>query len=241
MPLPVEVDSILRHRFGVATFSGAYGTTEASLVSWQPPGVENKPNAAGVINDQHFDVRIFDDDDHELAWGPEGEIVIRPLRPHTMFEGYWGRPEATVEASRNWWYHTGDVGRIDEADYLFFVDRKADYLRRRGENISSFEVERADEPRRAGRRGRPRGAQPAHRGRPQGHRHGQGGRSRDRGGAVPLVRGPAAVLRPAPLHRVPRRAAPLARGPGAQADLRAEGVTAATWDAEAAGITYERR
>ena len=59
-----------------------------------------------------------------------------------MFEGYWGRPEATVETSRNWWYHTGDIGRIDEDGYLFFVDRKADYLRRRGENISSFEVER---------------------------------------------------------------------------------------------------
>ena len=141
-PLPVEVDSILKQRFGVDTFSGAYGTTEASLVSWQPPGVANKPNAAGVVNDEHFDVRIFDDDDHELPRGTEGEIVIRPTRPHTMFEGYWGRPEATVEASRNWWYHTGDIGRIDDEGYLFFVDRKADYLRRRGENISSFEVER---------------------------------------------------------------------------------------------------
>ena len=59
-----------------------------------------------------------------------------------MFEGYWGRPEATVETSRNWWYHTGDIGRVDDDGFLFFVDRKADYLRRRGENISSFEVER---------------------------------------------------------------------------------------------------
>ncbi len=50
--------------------------------------------------------------------------------------------EATVEASRNLWFHTGDIGRIDDDDYLFFVDRKADYLRRRGENISSFDVER---------------------------------------------------------------------------------------------------
>jgi carnitine-CoA ligase len=141
-PLPVEVDSILRERFGIETFSGAYGVTEASLVSWQPPGVENKPNAAGVINDEYFDVRIFDDGDNEAPRGTEGEIVVRPKRPHTMFEGYWGRPEATVATSRNWWYHTGDIGRIDDEGYLFFVDRKADYLRRRGENISSFEVER---------------------------------------------------------------------------------------------------
>ena len=140
-PMPVEVDDVIRERFGVKTFSGAYGVTEASLVSWQPPGVTNKPNAAGKINDEYFDVRIFDDDDSELPRGVDGEVVVRPKRPHVMFEGYWGRPEVTVETSRNWWYHTGDIGRIDDDGYLFFVDRKADYLRRRGENISSYEVE----------------------------------------------------------------------------------------------------
>ncbi len=140
-PMPTEVDDIFRNRFGLTTFSGAYGVTEASLISWQPPGVRNKPNAAGVINDEYFDVRIFDDDDNELPRETDGEIVIRPKRPEVMFEGYWGRPEATVSTSRNWWYHTGDIGRIDEEDFLYFVDRKADYLRRRGENISSFEVE----------------------------------------------------------------------------------------------------
>lgn len=141
-PMPVEIDRLIKERFGVQTFSGAYGVTEASLISWQPPGTENKPNAAGVINDEYFDVRVFDDDDNEVARETTGEIVVRPKRPHTMFEGYWGRPEATVETSRNWWYHTGDIGRIDDEGYLFFVDRKADYLRRRGENISSFDVER---------------------------------------------------------------------------------------------------
>jgi crotonobetaine/carnitine-CoA ligase len=140
-PMPTEVDDIFRDRFGLKTFSGAYGVTEASLISWQPPGVRNKANAAGVINDEYFDVRIFDDDDNELPRNTDGEIVIRPKRPEVMFEGYWGRPEATVETSRNWWYHTGDIGRIDDEDFLYFVDRKADYLRRRGENISSFEVE----------------------------------------------------------------------------------------------------
>ena len=140
-PMPTEVDDIFRDRFGLQTFSGAYGVTEASLISWQPPGIRNKPNAAGVINDEYFDVRIFDDDDNELPRGTDGEIVIRPKRPEVMFEGYWGRPEATVSTSRNWWYHTGDIGRIDDEDFLYFVDRKADYLRRRGENISSFEVE----------------------------------------------------------------------------------------------------
>src|SRR4051794_10586932 len=141
-PLPQEVDTIIKSRFGIDTFSGAYGLTEASLVSWQPPGVSNKTNAAGVVNTEYFDVRIFDDHDNEQPRDTDGEIVIRPKRAHAMFEGYWGRPEATVAASRNWWFHTGDIGRVDGDDFLFFVDRKADYLRRRGENIASFEVER---------------------------------------------------------------------------------------------------
>ncbi len=79
-PLPEEIDAILRTRFGVETFSGAYGLTEASLVSWQPPGVQNKPNAAGVINVDYFDVRIFDDTDNELPRDTSGEIVFRPKR-----------------------------------------------------------------------------------------------------------------------------------------------------------------
>ncbi len=141
-PMPVEIDTKLRERFGVKTFSGAFGVTEASLIAWSPNQLPARPNAAGVINDEYFDVRIFDDDDHELARNTDGEIVIRPKRPHVMFEGYWGRPDATVATSRNWWYHTGDIGRIDDDGYLYFVDRKADYLRRRGENISSFEVEK---------------------------------------------------------------------------------------------------
>jgi carnitine-CoA ligase len=241
-PLPVEVDSILRERFGIETFSGAYGTTEASLVSWQPPGVRNKPNGAGVINDEFFDVRIFDDDDNELPRGTEGEIVLRPKRPHTMFEGYWGRPEATVEASRNWWYHTGDIGRVDDEGFLFFVDRKADYLRRRGENISSFEVERV--------------------------LMGHGSLADVAVHAVPSevteddLKITATLVERATLteedlfrwciDQLPYFALPryiefrdeLPRSPVGRVlkrELRDEGPNAATWDAEAAGITYEKR
>ncbi|HEX6567997.1 MAG TPA: AMP-binding protein [Acidimicrobiales bacterium] len=241
-PLPVEVDSIIRERFGVDTFSGAYGTTEASLVSWQPPGVRNKPNAAGVVNDEYFEVRIFDDDDNELPRGTEGEIVLRPKRSHTMFEGYWGRPEATVEASRNWWYHTGDVGRVDDEGFLFFVDRKADYLRRRGENISSFEVERI--------------------------LMGHGALADVAVHAVPselteddlkitatLAEGASLTeeelfrwcIGELPYFALPRYIefrAELPRSPVGRVlkrDLRAEGPTAATWDAEASGVTYDRR
>lgn len=241
-PLPVEVDSILKERFGVDTFSGAYGTTEASLVSWQPPGTDNKPNAAGVINDEYFDVRIFDDDDGELPRGSDGEIVLRPKRPHTMFEGYWGRPQATVDASRNWWYHTGDIGRIDDDGYLFFVDRKADYLRRRGENISSFEVERI---------------LMSHGALADVAVHAVPSELTEDDLKVTATVADGKVVTEDELFRwcidqLPYFALPryielrseLPRSPVGRVlkrELRDEGVTPTTWDAEASGITYEKR
>jgi crotonobetaine/carnitine-CoA ligase len=241
-PLPVEVDRVIRSRFGIATFSGAYGVTEASLVSWQPPEVENRPNAAGVINEEFFDVRIFDDDDHEVPIGTDGEIVLRPKRPHVMFEGYWGRAEETVGASRNLWYHTGDIGHLDGDRYLYFVDRKADYLRRRGENIASFEVERI--------------------------LMGHGALADVAVHAVPSplteddLKITATVKEGATISeeelfrwcvdRLPYFALPryiefrdeLPRSPVGRVlkrALRSEGVSGTTWDAEAAGATYERR
>ncbi|MEO5877513.1 MAG: AMP-binding protein, partial [Streptosporangiaceae bacterium] len=141
-PIPPEIDEVYRERFGVTTFSNAYGTTEASLISWLPPDRPGRTASAGIVNSDAFSVKIFDDDDRELPAGAEGEIVCRPRMPHVMFEGYWQRPEATVSAWRNLWFHTGDIGRIDADGYLFFVDRKADYMRRRGENISSWELEK---------------------------------------------------------------------------------------------------
>jgi crotonobetaine/carnitine-CoA ligase len=241
-PMPVEVERIITERFGVSTFSGAYGVTEASLISWQPPGTRNRPNAAGVINDEYFDVRIFDDGDDELPRNTDGEIVIRPKRPHVMFEGYWGRPDATVSTSTNWWYHTGDIGHVDDDGFLYFVDRKADYLRRRGENISSFEVERI--------------------------LMGHGSLADVAVHAVPsplteddlkitatLKEG--ATLTEAELFRwaideLPYFALPryiefraeMPRSPVGRVlkrELRDEGATATTWDVEASGITYEKR
>lgn len=89
-----------------------------------------------------YDVRIFDDDDNEVPAGVPGEIVFRPFEPFTMMLGYYNMPDKTLESFRNLWFHTGDLARKDEDGYLYFVDRKKDALRRRGENISSFEVEK---------------------------------------------------------------------------------------------------
>ncbi len=242
-PLPMEIDRKLRERFHIDTFSGAYGLTEASLVSWTPLGVENRPNAAGVINDEYFDVRIFDDDDNELARNTDGEIVLRPKRPHVMFEGYWGNDRGDGRDQPQLWYHTGDIGRIDDDDYLYFVDRKADYLRRRGENISSFEVEKIlvkhDGDR---RRGRARGAERAHRGRPQDHRD-----PRARRVASPRKSCSCWCVEELPYFALPRYIEfrdELPRSPVGgclKRVLRDEGVTDATWDLETSDVTYERR
>ena len=175
--------------------------------------------------------------------GTDGEIVIRPKRPHVMFEGYWGRPEATVETSRNWWYHTGDIGRIDDEGFLYFVDRKADYLRRRGENISSFEVERIlMAPRRAGRRRRARRAERADRGRPQDHRDARGGRDPHRGGALPLVASTSCRTSRCPATSSSAPSCPAARSAGcSSASCATRASPPPTWDVEASGITYEKR
>lgn len=87
------------------------------------------------------DVRLVDENDCEVAGGEIGEMIVRTDRPWGMNSGYYKRPEATAEAWRNGWFHTGDCFRQDEDGYLYFVDRMKDAIRRRGENISSFEVE----------------------------------------------------------------------------------------------------
>jgi carnitine-CoA ligase len=140
-PFPAALGKTWRERFGVA-IAGApgYGLTEASLMVSAPLSASPVPNASGRRNDD-FDVRIVDDKDIEMPAGEVGEIVCRPLHPHVMFEGYWKRPEGTVSVMRNLWFHTGDMGKFDAEGNFYFMDRKKDYLRRRGENISSYEME----------------------------------------------------------------------------------------------------
>jgi crotonobetaine/carnitine-CoA ligase len=140
-PIPPEIARIHRERFGLETFAAGYGMTECSLVSWTPQGARPRAGSAGVPNTENFEVILLGDDGLEVPVGERGEICVRPRKPHVMFEGYWNRPEATAAQSAGWWFHTGDVGRLDADGYLYFVDRKKDYLRRRGENISTQELE----------------------------------------------------------------------------------------------------
>jgi carnitine-CoA ligase len=141
-PMNPATALILQERFGIAAgASGGYGMTEAAPIAGRlptdPPGPPHSCGRTGV----YFDIQIVDEDDNELPRGEVGEIVCRPRLPNIMFKGYWNRPDDTIRAWRNLWFHTGDLGRLDEAGWLYFADRKKDYLRRRGENISSLEME----------------------------------------------------------------------------------------------------
>ena len=89
----------------------------------------------------NVEVAIMDDDDFPVPNGQVGEICMRPLEPWVGRQGYYGRPDAWMAACRNLWFHSGDRGYMDDEGYLYFVDRKKDAIRRRGENISAYEVE----------------------------------------------------------------------------------------------------
>jgi len=118
-----------------------YGLTESGIVIVSPFEEKIRPGSCGKPIEV-YDVKIVDDYDIECAPNATGEIVARGKEPYTQMDGYYNNPEATASAFRNLWFHTGDYAYKDEDGYFYFVDRKKDALRRRGENISSFEVEK---------------------------------------------------------------------------------------------------
>lgn len=133
-----------KDRYGIEAFVDAFGLTETSAPIMSPYGVPRPAGAAGLANTEWFDVRLVDPEtDREVGVGEIGELVVRPVHPWTCSNGYYNMPEKTVEAWRNLWFHTGDALRRDAEGWYYFVDRFKDALRRRGENISSYEVEQA--------------------------------------------------------------------------------------------------
>ncbi|WAC56590.1 AMP-binding protein [Gordonia sp. SL306] len=138
-PCPTEIFADVQERFGIE-LTEIYGSTETSIVCDMPPA-RRRIGTAGTES-VNYHVRIVDADDEPAGPGEVGEIVVRPKRPGFMFDGYDARPEATVDAWQNLWFHTGDRGIIDADGFLTFVDRVKDTIRRRGENISSWEIER---------------------------------------------------------------------------------------------------
>jgi carnitine-CoA ligase len=136
---PQAVMDDVEKRFGIKCLEG-FGMTEIGI----PVHVrvdDRRPGSCGKPMDI-YEMKLVDDLDEAVPTGEIGEIVFRPKVPFVMMSEYYKMPEKTLEAFRNLWFHSGDLARKDEDGYFYFVDRKKDALRRRGENISSFEVER---------------------------------------------------------------------------------------------------
>ena len=141
VPIAPEWGEHFQQRFGTKLLEG-YGMTEVNIPTYMPYDEGLRANACGKVLDEWFDMQIVDPEtDEVLPPHAIGEMVVRPKEPWCFMVGYNAMPEKTIEAWRNFWFHTGDAGFCDEDGYFYFVDRIKDCIRRRGENISSYEVE----------------------------------------------------------------------------------------------------
>jgi crotonobetaine/carnitine-CoA ligase len=154
-PRPDDLDNPLRYvagapvvprvedfkkRFGIMMRTN-FGNTEVGTPLYAGPDVTADRESTGKWVTPGYEVRVADDNDYEVGTGQIGELLVRTEEPWRMMIGYYGMPEKTAEAWRNGWFHTGDGVVRDERGRYHFVDRIKDSMRRRGENISSMEVE----------------------------------------------------------------------------------------------------
>ncbi|MGV9797102.1 AMP-binding protein [Mycobacterium sp. NPDC003449] len=141
IPIPAVIAEDFERRFATRCVE-AYGMTEICLPIYRPLGEPLRPGSCGKALDEWFEVAVVDPDtDEPVPDGEVGEIVVRPKYPSTTFIQYHAMPERTVEAWRNLWFHTGDAGRRDSAGYFYFSDRLNDRIRRKGENVTTYDIE----------------------------------------------------------------------------------------------------
>ncbi|MET3911746.1 crotonobetaine/carnitine-CoA ligase [Bradyrhizobium sp. S3.3.6] len=136
--VPPQIHGPFRERFGVPLVDG-YGSTETNFV-FAGAIPSDRPGTMGYLADG-IEARIVDENDTALPDGEAGELVLRAGEPFAFATGYFGLPEKTVEAWRNLWFHSGDRVVRDPGGHYRFIDRMKDSIRRRGENVSSWEVE----------------------------------------------------------------------------------------------------
>ncbi|MCD4734604.1 MAG: ATP-dependent acyl-CoA ligase [Bacteroidales bacterium] len=135
---PLDIFNAFEKRFDLRLVE-CYGMSEMGL-PFTSSERDRMPGSCGKPR-RDYEVKLIDDNGLEVGKGQTGELVIRPLKPYSILLEYYKMPEKTVEAWQGLWFHTGDYMRKDKDGFFYFVDRKKDALRRRGENISSFEVE----------------------------------------------------------------------------------------------------
>lgn len=138
---PADIYEAFSARFGVEVLE-LYGMSETG--TWNTISRPGRGRAGSVgTRRQGFQIQIVDDLDAPLPPGQLGEIVVRPEAPFLMFDGYYNDPAESFACSRNWWFHTGDFGRMDNDGYYYFHGRKKEAIRRGGENIAPESIERA--------------------------------------------------------------------------------------------------
>ena len=241
-PAPKDIYNEFQERFGVKFIEG-YGLTETGMATYMDP---TRPAVAGSMGKANpgYEVTIVEPGtDRPLPPDTPGEIVVDMKIPNIVMRAYYGMPEKTAEDFRNLKLHTGDLGRMDQDGYFYFMDRVKDYIRRRGENVSSMEVERqaSDHPN-------------IKEAAAIGVKAGEGASSEDEIMIVCIPEGDAPdpaeythwMAERMPYFMVPRYirfVQTLPKTPTERVQkvkLRDEGITADTFDREAAGITVKR-
>lgn len=135
---PEPIREAFEKRFNLAV-TDAYGMTEVDPVTASTVE-DRRPGSCGQAAED-LEVKVFDDNDNELKPGEIGEIVCRPKKPYIMMKEYYKMPDKTLERWRNLWFHTDDYGYQDEEGYFYFVEGKNNVIKRKGENVSPFELE----------------------------------------------------------------------------------------------------
>ncbi len=241
-PAPRDIYNEFQERFGVKFIEG-YGLTETGMATYMDPTKPGVPGSMGKANPGYEVTIVEPGTDRPLPPETPGEIVVDMKIPNIVMRAYYGMPEKTAEDFRNLKLHTGDLGRMDADGYFYFMDRVKDYIRRRGENVSSMEVERqvSDHPN-------------IKEAAAIGVKAGEGASSEDEIMIVCIAEGAAPdpaelthwMAERMPYFMVPRyiRFVPeLPKTPTERVQkvkLRDEGITADTFDREAAGITITR-
>lgn len=242
IPMPPALEEPFKKRFGIEAIVQGYGQSEAMALFSRGVGRRWKPHSLGEPQ-PGVALALLDAEDRPVPTGEAGELCVRPSEPFALFNGYFGNPEATLRAFRNLWYHTGDLVRRDEDGDWFFVDRKADYIRYKGRNLSSFAIEAAVS---------------AHPDVVEVAAHGVAAAELESEAElkVAVVRRPGAALSAEALARFVNETAPyffvpryiefldeLPHTPTGRVQkyrLRDRGITPGTWDAVAAGFEVER-
>ena len=241
-PAPRDIYNEFQARFGVKFIEG-YGLTETGMATYMDPTKPAVPGSMGKANPGYEVMIVEPGTDRPLPPDTPGEIVVDMKIPNIVMRAYYGMPEKTAEDFRNLKLHTGDLGRMDAEGYFYFMDRVKDYIRRRGENVSSMEVEKqvSDHPQ-------------IKEAAAIGVKAGEGASSEDEIMVVCIPEGEAPdpgeltlwLAERIPYFMVPRYIRfvdTLPKTPTERVQkvkLREEGITPDTFDREAAGITIKR-